>query len=152
MWCSNAKGMAFMKRVLALPEWIFSYSLSCHLWVYEWTDIQMERKAFSCKKRGDRWLQYKTQHNHIFTSEKQPQRCITGIYTSILRVTADVHLFWSEDQSFPHPLKALPKEEVGEEWKHKFFLYMGKLLKATSLEVLGLENDLKEMKVFMRSR
>lgn len=72
-----------------------------------------ERRSLASRE-GYRWLQYGVQHNHIFTAQNQPRKHITKIYTSILRVTADVHLFEVKAKSFPHLLKALPKEKTNK--------------------------------------
>lgn len=72
-----------------------------------------ERRSLASRE-GYRWLQYEVQHNHIFTAENQPQKHITKIYTSILRVTADVHLFEVKAKSFPYLLTALPKEKTNK--------------------------------------
>lgn len=43
MWCSNAKGTTHEKNI-GFAGWIFSYSLGCHLWLYERTNVKKKRE------------------------------------------------------------------------------------------------------------
>lgn len=88
MWCSNAKGTTHEKSI-GFAEWIFSYSLGCHLWLYERTNFLKKRERRSLASReGYRRLQYNVQHNHIFAAQNQPQKYI--------------HSFWELQQMFTY--------------------------------------------------
>lgn len=79
---------------MGFVEWIFSYSLGCHLWLYERTNLKKKRGRRSpASREGYRRLQYNIQHNHIFTAQNQPQKYI--------------HSFWELQQMFTY-LKLRP--------------------------------------------
>lgn len=89
MWCSNAKGTTHEKNI-GFAGWIFSYSLGCHLWLYERTNVKKkkrERRSLASRE-GYRRLLYNIQHSHIFTAQNQPQKYI--------------HSFWELQQMFTY--------------------------------------------------